>query len=69
MEPAPMKTAPYAIFHNLNGLIKYSQKLFSLEDQYRLSSLIDFIKSNDAYYVLINAAHKKNIEILTKKIK
>ena len=54
------------VSHNSNGFIKYNQKLFSLDDQYRLSSLIDFIKSKDAYYVLTNAAHEKIVEIFRK---
>lgn len=57
---------PYAVSHNDNGFIKYNQKLFSLEDQKRLSELIDFIKSKDAYYILTNAAHKTIEEIFKK---
>jgi DNA adenine methylase len=40
--------------------------LFSLDDQYRLSSLIDFIKNKGAYYILTNAAHSKVEEIFHK---
>lgn len=54
---------PYTVSHNHNGFIKYNEKLFSLEDQYRLQSLIDFIRSNNAYYILTNAAHEKVKEI------
>ncbi len=54
---------PYTVSHNNNGFIKYNEKLFSLEDQYRLSETISFIKENDAHYILTNAAHHKVKEI------
>lgn len=58
---------PYTVSHNENGFIKYNQKLFSIEDQYRLSEFIDYIRSVGAYYILTNAAHEKISEIFDKE--
>ncbi|MGN6297571.1 MAG: DNA adenine methylase [Ginsengibacter sp.] len=57
---------PYTISHNNNGFIKYNQKLFSLEDQFRLSLLIDEIKKKNAFYILTNAAHNTIEQIFEK---
>ncbi|WP_336827979.1 Dam family site-specific DNA-(adenine-N6)-methyltransferase [Sphingobacterium multivorum] len=57
---------PYTVSHNENGFIKYNEKIFSLDDQIRLSRYIDQVKEKEAYYILTNAAHKTIIEIFGK---
>ena len=57
---------PYTVAHNNNGFIKYNQRLFSFEDQGRLSTVVDEIKDRGAYYILANAAHE-SIAVLFDK--
>lgn len=57
---------PYTVAHNDNGFIKYNDKLFSFQDQIRLSESIDTLRSKGAYYILTNAAHESIIELFDK---
>ena len=58
---------PYTVAHNNNGFIKYNQKIFSIEDQERLSALIDEISSRGAYYILANAAHPSIAKLFRRR--
>lgn len=49
-----------------NGFVEYNETFFSLDDQRRLSAVIDRIKGIGAYYVLTNAAHPTIEEIFKK---
>lgn len=48
---------PYTVSHNKNGFIKYNEKLFALDDLYRLRDYIVEIKARGAFYLMTNAAH------------
>ena len=54
---------PYTISHIKNGFVKYNGKLFSWEDQERLMSFIEKVRSRGASYILTNAKHE-SIRIL-----
>jgi DNA adenine methylase len=57
---------PYTVAHNLNGFVKYNDKLFLFADQRRLSTMIDKIREREAYYILTNAAHRSIAKLFEK---
>lgn len=57
---------PYTVSHNNNGFIAYNKKLFSLDDQYKLLEVLDWIDKCDAYFLMTNAHHKIIKEIFGK---
>jgi DNA adenine methylase len=57
---------PYTVAHNNNGFVKYNQRLFSFDDQARLSGVIDSVRDRGAYYILTNAAHESIATLFDK---
>lgn len=49
---------PYTIKHNNNGFVKYNEKMFSWEDQVRLSDAIKKAHSRGASFLMTNANHQ-----------
>src|SRR3990170_7214919 len=49
---------PYTVAHQNNGFIKYNSKIFSWEDQERLSKLMMALNKKGCYLVLSNASHE-----------
>ena len=49
---------PYTVRHNLNGFIKYNERLFSWSDQIRLRDALFRARSRGVHIVLTNADHE-----------
>lgn len=49
---------PYTTAHNLNGFVKYNQKIFSWEDQIRLRDSIEAADKRGVRFIVTNAAHQ-----------
>lgn len=48
---------PYTVAHNLNGFVKYNEKIFSWEDQKRLSRKLFSLSERGVHVMVTNAAH------------
>lgn len=48
---------PYTVRHNLNGFIKYNEKLFSWQDQERLAAALVRARDRGAHVIATNANH------------
>lgn len=49
---------PYTVKHNLNGFVKYNDKLFSWEDQEKLCNVIKKAKKRGVNMLITNANHE-----------
>ncbi|MGP4806477.1 DNA adenine methylase [Agrobacterium cavarae] len=54
---------PYTTAHNMNGFIKYNQKIFSWQDQIRLRDALVRAASRGAKVIATNAWHDSVIEL------
>lgn len=65
---------PYTVNHNKNGFLKYNERIFSWDDQIRLSAAIKSAKKRGVKILLTNADHdsirnlyRDNFNIITLK--
>ncbi|UQI40951.1 DNA adenine methylase [Vreelandella venusta] len=54
---------PYTVKHNLNGFVKYNEKLFSWDDQVRLKESILRAANRGAKVLLTNANHESILDL------
>lgn len=54
---------PYTVKHNLNGFLKYNEKIFSWEDQIRLRDAVVRAKERGVTVLLTNAAHWSVVDL------
>jgi len=58
---------PYTVRHNLNGFIKYNEKLFSWSDQIRLSKALKRARKRGAQIICTNANHESVRDLYSGK--
>ena len=54
---------PYTVKHNLNGFLKYNERIFSWSDQVRLRDAVVLAAERGAYIVVTNADHESVQEL------
>jgi DNA adenine methylase len=54
---------PYTVNHNNNGFLKYNEKIFSWDDQVRLSGCLKDAASRGVQFLMTNANHKSIAEL------
>ena len=54
---------PYTVNHNLNGFLKYNEKIFSWADQVRLRSCLEEAKERGVKVLVTNANHESIREL------
>ncbi len=58
---------PYTVRHNLNGFIKYNEKLFSWDDQVRLADALSRARARGVQIVSTNANHESLRELYCER--
>ncbi|AXY41071.1 Dam family site-specific DNA-(adenine-N6)-methyltransferase [Halomonas sp. JS92-SW72] len=59
---------PYTVKHNLNGFVKYNEKLFSWDDQIRLKLAVDRAVNRGAKVLITNAHHESIAELYSNYV-
>lgn len=59
---------PYTVKHNLNGFVKYNEKLFSWDDQIRLRDALVMAVDRGVYVAMTNADHESVRELYAGKL-
>lgn len=54
---------PYTVRHNLNGFVKYNEKIFRWEDQVRLRDCLVRAKNRGCLILLTNASHPSIVDL------
>lgn len=57
---------PYTVAHNMNGFVKYNEKIFSWDDQVRLRDALRRASNRGAKIILTNADHVTIHELYNK---
>ncbi len=54
---------PYTVKHNMNGFVKYNEKIFSWDDQVRLRNCVEYALNRGVRVILTNADHESIREL------